>query len=749
MAGTQSGPPQFFVDNKKGEVSELKTMLKGIMNERDQTKRRDVIKKVIAYMTLGVDVSKLFTDMVLISHTTDIVQKKMIYLYLINYVETNQEQALMAINTFCKDCKRTSNPDPKIRGLALRNLCSLRFSGAIEYIQSAIQDGISDPDPYVRKTAVMGIIKLHRYSKSLVLGTSFVNSLYELIRDTDSNVSLNAILTLNELLEDEGGIAINRRMIIYLLNRISQYTEFGQSTIFDLVSKYQPHGDDEMLDILNILEDRLKHSSSSVVLGCIKVFLNYTKDNQLMTRQVYTRIQSPLITLFTSSEVTGAYELAYCVLAHIHLIISKGAAQVFENDFKSFFCKFDEPTYIKFMKINILTMIVSESTIEDIGTELSAYVTDVNSDISKKSIQALSKIAIRLPNACVSIVRQLLSFLSLSIDYVITETLVAMKDLIRKYRQLSIEILIEIENSLEIASDDEGKAAIIWMIGEFGEEISDAPYIIESIISNMNPNDNLQITHALLSATVKLFLKRAPEMKEILSTLYTKLIGECDNPDVLDRAGYYYELLKHSPTIANEILNCEKHPISNFFEDNNTEIQDILSQEFNQLSVLYQKPAKSIIKPVPELTVAVITPDVTVEPVSDLLSLDNININEEVFEIEKVPVLNSEEYQKYWLELNESFVDERRLSRYINIEEVENIMAAAGINCIASGDQVGVLKFYFYGKEIKTSSLFLIEMVVTNASKDVLITLKSQDNSMNESFMKIVNRVASSFLQPS
>ena len=76
-------------------------------------------------------------------------------------------------------------------------------------------------------------------------------------------------------------------------------------------------------------------------------------------------------------------------------------------------------------------------------------------------------------------------------------------------------------------------------------------------------------------------------------------------------------------------------------------------------------------------------------------------------------------------------------------------MAAAGINCIASGDQVGVLKFYFYGKEIKTSSLFLIEMVVTNASKDVLITLKSQDNSMNESFMKIVNRVASSFLQPS
>lgn len=743
MAG--SSPPQFFVDNKKGEVNELKTMLKNIISERDQTKRRDVIKKVIAYMTLGIDVSKLFTDMVLISHTTDIVQKKMIYLYLINYVETNQEQALMAINTFCKDCKRSSNPDPKIRGLALRNLCSLRFPGAIEYIQNAIQDGISDPDPYVRKTALVGMIKLYKYSKAHVINSNFVNYLYELIRDPDPTVSLNAILALNEILEEEGGIAINRRMIIYLLNRINQYTEFGQSTVFDMVSKYVPHGEDEMLDILNILEERLKHSSSSVVLGCIKIFLNYTKDNQLMTRQVYSRIQSPLITLFASAEVTGAYELAYCVLAHIHLIISRGAGSVFENDFKSFFCKFDEPTYIKHMKIDILTMIVSENTITDIVTELSAYITDVNIDVSKKSIQALSKIGIRMPNSYIPIVRQLLSFLSLGIDYVITETLVAMKDLIRKYRQISLEILNEIENSLELASDDEGKASIIWMIGEFGEEISEAPYIIESIINNLNTNENFQITQALLSATVKLFLKRAPEMREILAVLYNKLINECENPDVMDRAGFYYELLKHSPEVANEVLNCEKHPIMNFLEDDISEVQEILSNEFNQLSVIYQKPSKSLNKPKPELTV--VESEVEVQPVSDLLSLENVNLNEEIFEIQQSPSVDSEEYQKYWSELDTSMVVERRLSRYVNIEEVENIMGAVGIFCIASGDNAGELKFYFYAKQ--DSTVFLVELVIITASKDVQITLKSQDRNLDENFMKVFNRTALAFLQTS
>lgn len=52
-------------------------------------KRRDVIKKVIAYMTLGIDVSRLFPEMVKASMTDDVVMKKMIYLYLINYAEQN------------------------------------------------------------------------------------------------------------------------------------------------------------------------------------------------------------------------------------------------------------------------------------------------------------------------------------------------------------------------------------------------------------------------------------------------------------------------------------------------------------------------------------------------------------------------------------------------------------------------------------------------------------------------------------
>jgi len=52
------------------------------------------------------------------------VQKKLVYLFLCTYAETNTELALLAINTLQKDCR---DENPVVRGLALRALCSLRY----------------------------------------------------------------------------------------------------------------------------------------------------------------------------------------------------------------------------------------------------------------------------------------------------------------------------------------------------------------------------------------------------------------------------------------------------------------------------------------------------------------------------------------------------------------------------------------------------------------------------------------------
>ena len=81
-----------------GEIHEYKEELRAL----DRGKRKDAVKKVIAAMTVGKDVSMLFPDVVNCMQTDDLELKKLVYLYLINYAKTQPDLAIMGVNTFVK-----------------------------------------------------------------------------------------------------------------------------------------------------------------------------------------------------------------------------------------------------------------------------------------------------------------------------------------------------------------------------------------------------------------------------------------------------------------------------------------------------------------------------------------------------------------------------------------------------------------------------------------------------------------------
>lgn len=70
-----------------------------------------------------------------VSSGEDIVLKKMLYLYICTYAQSNPDLTLLTINLLTKDCK---DQDPTIRGLALRSLCQLRVANLVEYIVSPL-----------------------------------------------------------------------------------------------------------------------------------------------------------------------------------------------------------------------------------------------------------------------------------------------------------------------------------------------------------------------------------------------------------------------------------------------------------------------------------------------------------------------------------------------------------------------------------------------------------------------------------
>ncbi len=197
-----------------------------------------MVRKVISYMTLGMDASPVFSEMCRASFTNDEVMKKMIYFYLTTYAEDNPDLAIMAVNTFKKDCKHTS---PKIRGLALRNLCSFRSSDYVNNTLPVIRELLNDFEPYVKKTAIMGLLKVFYVEPETILtDDSLINSLSTLIKDSDPLVSVNAFLCLDEILVSEGGIPINMKMYLYLMRRLKEYNEWNQTCILDALYRYTP-----------------------------------------------------------------------------------------------------------------------------------------------------------------------------------------------------------------------------------------------------------------------------------------------------------------------------------------------------------------------------------------------------------------------------------------------------------------------------------------------------------------------------
>jgi AP-4 complex subunit beta-1 len=302
---------------KKGEVHELRQLLRGAAQDRDQQKKRDAIKKVIAYMTLGIDVSPLFSEMVMASATTDLVQKKMVYLYLVNYAESNSELALLAINTLQKDCR---DDDPMIRGLALRSLCSLNLLNMVEYLQPAVKAALQDVNGYVRKTAVIGVVKIFNISRAAVLESDLVEKMRPMVSDSDSHVVANTIYALEEVLVDEGGFIPDKQIATMLLNRLQSFSEWGQCAVLGALTKYRVADEGEMFDIMNILDGLLKQSSSAVVLSVTKIFVDITSNRLDLQLEVMKRLRAPLLTLMA----TATPELAYTVLVHILTLCQRG-----------------------------------------------------------------------------------------------------------------------------------------------------------------------------------------------------------------------------------------------------------------------------------------------------------------------------------------------------------------------------------------------------------------------------------------
>ena len=535
-------------------------------------------------MTVGKDVSMLFTDVLNCIQTDNVELKKLVYLYLINYAKSQPELTLLAVNTFVKDA---NDPSPLIRALAVRTMGCIRVERITEYLCEPLSRSLRDEDPYVRKTAAVCVAKLYDIAPDLVEDRGFLEILHDLISDANPSVVANGVAALSEIAETSGKdvMKISTSVLQKLLAALNECTEWGQVFILDSLSKYTPADGREAEGIIERVTPRLQHANSAVVMSAVKVILNYmnlvTAEDSI--RALTRKLAPPLVTLLNSEP-----ETQYVALRNINLIVQK-RPDILESAIHFFFCKYNDPIYVKMEKLEVVIKLVSERNVEQVLMELKEYATEVDVDFVRKSVSSIGRCAIKLERAAERCISVLLELIQSKVNYVVQEAVVVIKDIFRRYPNKYESVIATLCDNLETLDEPEAKASMIWIIGQYAERIDNADELLETFLETFEEEDP-SVQLQLLTATVKCFLKAPEETQEMVQRVLDMATEESDNPDLRDRGFVYWRLLSTDPEAAKAVVLSEKPVIEDDTSRLDPDLLDTLISQIATLSSIYHKP---------------------------------------------------------------------------------------------------------------------------------------------------------------
>ncbi|XP_026293073.1 AP-1 complex subunit beta-1 [Frankliniella occidentalis] len=580
---------KYFTTTKKGEIFELKSEL----NNDKKEKKREAVKKVIASMTVGKDVSALFPDVVNCMQTDNLELKKLVYLYLMNYAKSQPDMAIMAVNTFVKDCE---DPNPLIRALAVRTMGCIRVDKITEYLCEPLRKCLKDEDPYVRKTAAVCVAKLYDINAHLVEDQGFLDQLKDLLSDSNPMVVANAVAALSEINESSASgsplIEMNAQTINKLLTALNECTEWGQVFILDSLANYSPKDDREAQSICERITPRLAHANAAVVLSAVKVLMKFMEmlpGESDFVQTLTKKLAPPLVTLLSSEP-----EVQYVALRNINLIVQK-RPDILKHEMKVFFVKYNDPIYVKLEKLDIMIRLASQANIAQVLSELKEYATEVDVDFVRKAVRAIGRCAIKVEQSAERCVSTLLDLIQTKVNYVVQEAIVVIKDIFRKYPNKYESIISTLCENLDTLDEPEARASMIWIIGEYAERIDNADELLESFLEGFH-DENTQVQLQLLTAIVKLFLKRPSDTQELVQQVLSLATQDSDNPDLRDRGFIYWRLLSTDPAAAKEVVLAEKPLISEETDLIEPTLLDELICHISSLASVYHKPPTAFVE---------------------------------------------------------------------------------------------------------------------------------------------------------
>ncbi|KAG6550527.1 hypothetical protein Mapa_007896 [Marchantia paleacea] len=635
-----------------------------LLDSKYEAEKSEGMKRLIALMSQGRDVSNFFPQVVKNVASPSLELKKLVYIYLVHYAEKRPDEALLAINSFQKDL---SDLNPLVRAWSLRAMSGIRVRVVLPLVVMAVNKCARDPSPYVRRCAAHAISKVFAMDREQHLET--LEELVGLLMNDNSPSVIGAVAAafsvvcpdrlsllgpryqkLCELLPDVdewGQVVLIDNLLRYAIGRHGfpkgsfglYYAQQAKGLVQDDI--YLEKREGQLLDMLQVgdahvagrykkkaeVEEKDVDGKGSGFQAANELWLRDTpqemdepeevsKDIQMLLQNTQPllwsrnsavvmasvsvhwllgrkedvkKIVQPLVFLLRS-----APETQYVALANLSTFV-KMAPSMFEAHYEDFFITSADSEQIRVLKLDILCLLATETSIKYILQEFQAYVRSPDRQFAADTVSAIGRCAVRLPSLAAACTNGLLLLArsgsvvssdsndvgkddqeaqskgmttrytpvrtlrsqnigekSSSEAVVVTQAVLALRTIVQQRPLENEEVLARLVRGLDKLKIQRARAVVIWMIGEFSKTGTLVPKMIPVVLQYLagtftkeSDETKLQIMNCVAKVVLRSQTSSDSSSKvaSLVFDTVLRLASQDLNYDIRDRARMFHQLL--------------------------------------------------------------------------------------------------------------------------------------------------------------------------------------------------------------
>jgi len=520
--------------------------MKALLDSRSDRDIIDGLRRVISMIYLNKPALPYFSSVVKNVANPNIEVKKLVYIYLLHYAESDPDLALLSVNAIQKSL---GDQNPQVRAMALRTMSGMRVPVISQIVSLAIKRGVSDLSPHVRKAAALAIPKCYQLDPSTL--PQLTDHLSTLLGDKQYFVVGPAAQTFLQICPNR--IDLLHRHYRGLAKKLVDMDEWGQLATLQLLLIYSRKAfprqkrqvqkatkkgfyededdgtetteesiaviDPDLGLLLKACQLLLQNRNSSIVVAAASCLL------YLGTEDHVKDTIGPLIAL-----MRGPPEIQQVVLPNIVLIALKHA-QLFVPYTAHFMITGRDTRQTWHLKMELLTLIFPHANSQAkalILNELEAFAHSADAEQIQEAVRAIGRCAQSDARSSSRCFRVLLDQIASFDNVLVSEVLTVLRHLIQRDPQAHRKTIVRLARNLDRTTSPEARATIIWLVGEFAGQDRDnniAPDVLRILVRSFaDESEDAKQQIVLLAA--KVYLQYLQDQSEDSSEVQAASNGE-------------------------------------------------------------------------------------------------------------------------------------------------------------------------------------------------------------------------------